>query len=416
MSLLRGTSGRVRVCCDGRVLTLPARGSRARDVLVALLTAAAGVLLIWQGMTGTLTSGEPPTGSPWWFLVPQAVMLAAMLGKRRAPLLALTVGVLAFGLDLAWGGSLGVLIALWDLIFTAVLLGSEGFATWLRRGTLALTTLVAAVVLVASGDIRQVVTSVLVVGGAIYTPVWWGTDVRREATLAALQAEHARLERDHVLREERTRMARDLHDAIAGDLSAIALQAEAGVTGPADRPDDAERLRSSMQAVRASSVHALREMTSMIDLLRRGAPPDERTSPARLAELPGLVDRARSGGLAVTLHLPDSLPPLPVAVEHAAFRIVQESLTNAGRHGRGGRAEVRLEAATDGLDISVVNELPEAQEGAGRTAAPGASAGTGVGLAAMRERAEALRGWLEAGWVDQSRARWRVRAHLPGAS
>ena len=133
-------------------------------------------------------------------------------------------------------------------------------------------------------------------------------------------------------------------------------------------------------------------------LVLRGRP-DPVTAPAGLARLDALVAAARSTGQEVVV-LGAAPSPLPAATDQAAFRIVQESLTNAARHAPGAAVEVTV-GGRDGVEVVVTNPL-------GRTAAPPPS--TAIGLLTMRERAEALGGTLVAG---PSEGRWVVRASLP---
>jgi signal transduction histidine kinase len=193
-------------------------------------------------------------------------------------------------------------------------------------------------------------------------------------------------------------MARDLHDVVAGQLSAIAIQSEAALTLPDADPETRRRL---LVAVREGSVSALTEMRAMIGLLRADDPAEPRTAPAGLAGLPGLLDTGRASGLRIDLD--DRRPTrstLPAAVDLTAFRIVQESLTNAAKHAPGCAVSLRLGRGSGALTIEVANPLgPD-----------GAGAGTGTGLLGLSERADAVGGTVRAG-VDGDR--WTVRAELP---
>ena len=187
---------------------------------------------------------------------------------------------------------------------------------------------------------------------AIYgTPLWWASDVRQRTELAELERERAdlaqavaadairiaELDRESAVREERARMARDLHDVVAGHLSAVAIHTEATLAST-----DTSRDRDTLRTVRAGALEALAEMRSMILVLR--GRPDPVTAPAGLARLDALVAAARSAGQeVVVVGAPPS--PLPAATDQAAFRIVQESLTNAARHAPGTPVEVAVERA-----------------------------------------------------------------------
>ena len=201
-------------------------------------------------------------------------------------------------------------------------------------------------------------------------------------------------------------MARDLHDVVAGQLSAIAIQSEAALTLPDADPATQRRL---LEAVRTGSVSALDEMRAMIGLLRAGdaidAGPDAdaRTAPTGLDELGALLDAGRASGLSIDVD--DRRPPadpLPAAVDLTAYRIVQESLTNAAKHAPGSTVSLRLGRADGTLTVELANAVGSAR-------GPDAG-GTGTGLLGLRERAAAVGGTVRAG---ADRGTWTVRADLP---
>ncbi|WP_244298591.1 sensor histidine kinase [Micromonospora cremea] len=174
---------------------------------------------------------------------------------------------------------------------------------------------------------------------------------------------------------------------------------------------DRGQVESALRVIRESSVQGLAEMRQMIELLREpgaggarapagdgGALPEAAT--ARLAEADRLVERIRAAGLAVRVRTDGTPGPLPVGVDLAAYRIVQESLTNALKHGAG---EAELTIAYRPTEVVLTVENPVRQGGAGLT-------GAGAGLIGMRERATLLAGRFSAGQHD---GRWQVRAALP---
>lgn len=398
------------------------RGSeRGRVVSDAVSTFLVGVLLLAVGLVGTLGGGRAPLVADvdrWVFLLTLVAICAVMLGKARRPLLCLGAGLAVFGVDVALGGSVGVTIALLDLIYSAALRVSARALRRLGVGVVVCVVGGAAATFVATGDLRDTANIALLLFALLGTPLWWGRSVRQQAELAALASARARdlarigeLREQEVVHAERTRMAGDIHDALASHLSAIAIHAEAALAVP--RPDaeepPARRDREALSAIRTSSVAALREMRSMIDLLRTGDEP--RTSPARLDELDGLVAGFRGEGMAVRLTAPER-PTLPAAVDQAAYRIVQEALANALRHGGGGPVEVTLDLDAGALRIEVANDVaarPVATSGTSCGTVP-SEGSSGVGLLTMRERAEALGGTFHAGPDGD---RWRVRAAIP---
>lgn len=394
-----------------RTLRERVRGTeRARVVSDAATTVVAGLALLAVGLVGLWGGGPSLATNRWWFVLTLVAMGAVMLGKARSPLLSLGAGVLVFGADAVLGGSMGVMIGLLDLIYSAALRVS---GSALRRLSVAVVVSVtggAAAAFVTTGDLRATANIALLAFAVLGTPLWWGRSVRQQTELAALASARARdlarigeLREQEVVHAERTRMAGDLHDALASHLSAIAIHSEAALSSP--RPTEEERAarrdRQALTAIRSASVAALREMRAMIDLLRTGD--ESRTSPARLAELDALAAGFRGQGMELTVSAPAALPELPAAVDQAAYRIVQESLANALKHGRSGPVDVTVALTDAAVRLEVANAVDD-------DALPPPSAGTGVGLLTMRERAAALGGSFDAGPAD---GRWLVRATIP---
>ena len=383
------------------------RGSeRARDVSDAVLTLLAGLVLVAAGLVG-LWDGDPD-GSPWTHALPLAAGCAVMLGKRRRPVAALLAGCALFALDVALGGSVGMLLVLFDLVYSAALYAGPVAVLRLRAVSWALVLLTLVLGWTATRDLRVTVFLALQTFALLTTPLWWGLAVRGERELGDLARARADDLRDladlraaEARTEERARMARDLHDAVAGHVSAIALHAEAALARPP--VPGTGRERAALEAVRAASLSSLEEMRALILLLRADAGPV--AAAARLDRLDDLVAGARAAGLEVSLTAAP-LPPLPAAVEQAAYRVLQEALTNALKHAPGGRAEVTVEAAGGRLVLRV-----DSAAGRAGSAVPGA----GLGLLTMRERAESLGGRFAAGWADDARTRWSVAAELPAA-
>ncbi|MDR5699179.1 sensor histidine kinase [Agromyces aerolatus] len=376
-----------------------ARAYRAHpDAFAALGTAVAGVGLTLLGISGLwIDAPWVQAIDPLWHLLPILLGSAAMLVKRRLPFTALAVGSALFLADGVLGGSLGMLLVFFDLLYSAVLYGAPRRV----RVLLAVIVLVVAAALIApmlaGNDLRNSVFFALQAFVLLGTPYWWGMSVRRSRELAAVSEARARdaerliaLERDEAVREERERMARDLHDVIAGNLSAIAINAEAALAA-----ESGERDRAALRAVRAASVAGLDEMRSMIVVLRTGD--DPLVAPPRLAELPELV----AGADGVRASLVGHVPVVPTAVDQALARVVGESLTNAARHTPGSEVEIRFDDASDAVEVTVTSTGGRRQAG---------SRGTGHGIDLMRERAERLGGVLEAGPAGDG---WLVRARVP---
>ncbi len=293
-------------------------------------------------------------------------------------------------------------------ILFALLLAIYGLAvrspvrhTVVSMAVLSAASVVAIAIGVLAGDRSW--TEFLTVAAWLVVPAGLGTvlKIRRDAA-ADVRAEQAR----RAVSEERLQLAQEVHDVVGHGLAVIAMQA-----GVALRVLDREpaRVREALEAIRATSKEALDGLRAELDALRtesalREAP---RHPVPGLADLSGLAERIRSSGLPVTMDLgrgdaaPDGVPP---AVDHAAYRIVQESLTNVLRHG-GPDATARLRIHRDGttLHIEVLDT------GRGGVAAPG-----GHGIEGMRERARALGGAVEAG--PRPAGGFAVTARLPATT
>ncbi|MEU6859816.1 sensor histidine kinase [Glycomyces sp. NPDC046736] len=203
--------------------------------------------------------------------------------------------------------------------------------------------------------------------------------------------------------EERLRIARELHDAVGHHLSLINVQTAAALRKL--KRDPAFRTEDTLQVIADTSQLSLRELRAMVGVLRE-ADEDAPTGPGpTLDQLPSLVDAARASGLDVELRV-DGRAELPVAVDAAAYRVVQESLTNALRHAQATHVLVKVVTGTSTLAVSI------ADDGVGD--AKGGNA-AGNGLTGMRERAESLGGTFEAGPLDEGgfivEATWPLEVH-----
>ncbi|MGW7538483.1 sensor histidine kinase [Amycolatopsis sp. NPDC054798] len=372
--------------------------------LVALAVFTGGSLLYLADVHRLQPGGDP---YPLWvrFAELGAICLASFL-RRKVPwgLLAAT-GVV--GVDIVLGLSLPIAIAYTDFLYSAMMHGSRRTSRVLV-GITATAVLAVVIVFLAVAGWRAAAIGAFSLLSFLLVPVWWGANVRQQTDLAATERANAEqlatiaaLDQRAAVAAERARMARDLHDVVAGHLSAIAIQSEAALS----MADDPKTAQTVLVAVRENSVRALEEMRAMIGLLRSESAvssEDEVTAPARLAELTRLVDSARAAGMTVTVDSTvDEELALPTAVDLTAYRIAQEALTNAVKHAPGGRVTVRLRVADGTLTVEIDNEL---------LGAPARSDSGGHGLLSMRERAHAVGGTLRAG---PSGPQWLVRAELP---
>ncbi|MFJ3173080.1 sensor histidine kinase [Streptomyces roseus] len=191
------------------------------------------------------------------------------------------------------------------------------------------------------------------------------------------------------LLEERSRIARELHDVVAHHMSVISIQAQ---VAPHLVENPSEELRENLAGIRENALEALTELRRVLGVLR-SEQPDDPANPHHpqptLAELEGLVDNVRGAGLAVTTEIAGIRRPLTPGVELTAYRIVQEALSNCLRHAPGSRVEVGIAYGPRELHLCIANSAPT------RPAPP--SHGAGHGLLGMRERAGMLGGELAAG-------------------
>jgi signal transduction histidine kinase len=220
---------------------------------------------------------------------------------------------------------------------------------------------------------------------------------------AYVESIRARAEQDARRRvdEERLRIARELHDVVAHTMATINVQAGVAVHVLPTRPEAAA---DALQAIKAASKEGLRELRAILNVLRQADDADPTEPAPGTAQLETLVDGARRAGLQTTLSVTGTPTPLSAAVDLAAYRIVQESLTNAIRHAGPAQAAVSLRYGDDELRIDV------ADTGRGKPATA-ASEGVGHGLAGMRERAAAVGGSVETGPAPGGG--FRVAARLP---
>ena len=199
--------------------------------------------------------------------------------------------------------------------------------------------------------------------------------------------------------EERGRIARELHDVAAHDLSAIVVQA-----GAADRlvDRDPEAAKATLRAIRAQGRDTMAALRQLVGIMRDGGPDtDDRSPQPTLHRLDDLLAAARDVGTPIDVTVTGDATALPAAVDLTGYRIIQEALTNARRHAPGARVTVAVDYGPQALSIVVEN----------RTAAARPATGHGHGLIGMRERVRQVGGRLRVG--ADARHRWRVEARLP---
>jgi signal transduction histidine kinase len=217
------------------------------------------------------------------------------------------------------------------------------------------------------------------------------------------RADEAERTRDEAARrramEERLRIARELHDSLTHSISVIQVQAGVAVHLARKRGED---VPPALLAIQEAGTDAVRELRATLGVLRS----EEDGDGSGLGQLDSLVARARAAGLPVTVTVTGAERSLPPGVDQAAYRIVQEALTNVSRHTDAASASVHLHYTPETFSIQIDDDGkgPEISTG---TRPPG----PGLGLVGMRERVSALGGRLQAGPQDDGG--FQVRAELP---
>ncbi|WP_432085568.1 sensor histidine kinase [Streptomyces sp. bgisy095] len=368
-------------------------------------------LLLWS--FGLYTTGDRLFDQRWAALVPLAVMASAETVRRRMPQTAIVAGTLAIVGDQFTNGNLVTVLMFTDVVYAAVVYGNPATARRVPYTTGLVTVAVTVGFLVWWQNAIALLVGVLT-GMISFMPAMTGAVVRnhREAADAArLRAEQtallAEMDRTQAVVAERARMARELHDMVANHLSAIAIHSTAALS-----LDDPGTTRQALTVIRENSVAGLSEMRRLIGILRDGSGDAEPAAAPTLAGLDALVDQARANarpsGLVLVLEdVREDTVGLSAPVELAAYRIVQESLTNALKHAAPGEVRVVLAREPGALTVEVTSPFGER---------PGPTApGSGAGLVGMRERTALLGGVFGAGPVTDGGGRrlWRVRAELP---
>lgn len=373
----------------------------------AAIAAALALVTVWMVARGTAIPGEgadlpapplapaPEPGPTWLRGLLTLVMTVPLAGRRKWPLACLTVqfaGMLAYPDTV----NAAMLVA---LVIGAYSLAVHGRSVPLSIGTLAVLATVTALVKEDtwpelpgwSGAFAILLTIGLV-----------GTAIRAARSRASAFVQRAQaLEREQhaatqlAVAQERGRIARELHDVVSHHVSVMTIQAGAAGTV---LDTDPEAARGALSAIEASGRETMAELRHLLGAL---APSDEGLLEPQpgLDQLDTLVENVRRTGVPVTVRVEPV--DLPRGVDLAAYRVVQEAMTNALRHAPGAAIEVTI-AGGDSLDIEVRNAAP--------AAAP-AAAGSGTGLLGLAERLRLYGGTLEAG--QRAGGGFRVSARIP---
>jgi signal transduction histidine kinase len=352
-------------------------------------------VLLVAGIAESSASGMHSLQAAAALYFPAGVAVAM---RRRWPLVAagaLSAATLASGLVGGIKGGFTLWVA-WAVVFYGLGLRMSADR---RRWAIVLVVLVSVAFLPsANGKLENFLAAS---GVSILIPYLAGLLRQRQLHAHAMQTATERLERERqdavrrAAREERARLARELHDIVSHTVGTIAVQAEAG-DALIDR--DPASARASMQAIQHSARAAMVELRRLLALLRADDPNALRSPQPGLGELPGLVERMASAGLQVAVAVSGAPRPLPHAIDLSAYRVLQEALTNALVHSGAHEASVQIGFTGDKLELKVSDP--------GR----GTPAAFGSGLTGMRERVLLLGGEFEAGPASPG---WRLRVWLP---
>lgn len=377
---------------------------RLLDAALAAVVGAGGLLYL---LIGRGPDGEAPSGAD---AVAAGAAVLLLLARRRAPLpvLALTVlGETVFTV-LASRPSPVLAVTAFIAVYTV--------ARTVRRRTAVIAaalTATALYVVVAypmdaasdpeGGAVFAWVGTFAAVGGTVRTWRDYTAAMEERAQRAEASKE---VEARRRVAEERLRIARELHDVVAHHIALITIQA--GVAGHflRDRPDRAE---VALGHIREGGRTVLDELGSLLHVLRQSGDETDEAQPTEpvpgLSRLGRLIESLAAAGLSVRHRQTGRPRPLPTAVDLAAYRVIQEALTNAHKHGADAVTDLLVDYRTDALHIEISNPV--------RTGPVPDAQGTGHGLTGMRERAHAVGGSFHAGAGADGRFRLDVRLPLP---
>jgi signal transduction histidine kinase len=373
------------------------------DVLIAAAALAGSLMLLRHGGIGPTQPGSRELDLVGVVLA--ACSTVPLAAWRRSPL-GVFVGTAAAGVLLAGLGYridllLGPAVALYLLAASR-----QPQTPWTSRSTVTVVGLLLAYLAAAAAAQGTVPASELVHTGLAWAVAWFAgerTRLRREQ-LAELNERAARAEREAererllAAATERARIARDLHDSAGHAISVIAVRAGAARLRHREDPD---RSLAALAAIEQLARQTAAEIDQLVGTLREGASANgDLAAPPGLASLDTLIAHHQAAGLEVTVDTSGAPRPLGAAADQGAYRILQEALTNATRHGAGS-ARIELAFGDAAVELRVINPVPADRS-------PGS--GGGHGLVGMRERATLLGGDLDA---ERANGTFRVRAQIP---
>ncbi len=393
-------------------MPVPTLSPAAVDRLIVLALIAGGLLWAWPGYFPAVERFPRVDWLNYLGPFAFAILVPLPLLVRR------TWPILAFGGAIASLAASGLVSREVGTPAIAIFLGAYSVGRYTpRRGLSVGAMLIAGGLGLASSLGSEGLSTWLLFMFSFLFGMWLTGDTARTRELRAEHLEEraarheaeARTAAARAADAERSRIARELHDVIAHNVSVIVVQAAAAGRIIDDDPGQA---KASLATIEATGREALSEMRRLLGVLRAGEPSPSGPQPS-LERLPALVAEMRASGLPVELAVEGDPRDLPPGVDLSAYRVIQEALTNALRHAGRTSTRVVVRYGRDAIDVEVVDEgrADGRMAGPARDVAGGGIAATGHGLAGMRERVALVRGELEAG--PRPEGGFRVRARLP---
>ncbi|MDX6741380.1 sensor histidine kinase [Actinocorallia sp. A-T 12471] len=383
-------------------MSVPSLLVRARRLAGSPWADAALALVLAAAQTAPLLFRSDVSGQPWhwWGYVVAIGASLPVAARRRAPVTVLVVCI-----------TVGSLYDLVDVVapqplWYGVLVALYGVASLCSAKTrLTIFTLVCGIGLLTVGSADTAARGIVMYAAAY---ALGRAAAGRRAQAEALEERAARLERDRrvdaerAAERERARIARDMHDVLAHSISLMVVQAEAGAAVVERAP---ARAADAFEAIAGTGRDALDQLRRMLSVLKDAD--GTRAPQPTVADVPALAAQVNGAGLAAVCVVEGEPRALPADCGVAAYRIVQEALTNAVKHSGAASAEVRLHWHADGLDLRITDD--------GRGAAHALPSG-GHGLIGVRERAAACGGTAKAGPRSDGLPGFEVSARLPVAA
>jgi signal transduction histidine kinase len=352
------------------------------DGLIAALVAGFGIFIL------AVDGGQPPDRVLTWFTYAWSIVMAVPLVLRRRATTRATAAVLILAAIYQLAESPADLEATQWLPLMFALYAVSAYAD--RRRDLLLAFLAYEILIGVNADAAPLSGQSIGNTTSAIAAIAIGAAMRGRRERAALAEQRRAEEAQRMVVDERMRIARELHDVIAHSIATINVQAGMASHVFDSQPEEA---RAALREIRQVSKDALRELRATLGVLRSAGEADSRAPSPHLDQLDDLLARARSAGVGVTLSVIGAHRDLPAAVDLAAYRVVQEALTNVVRHaGRDAQATIAIAYDPDRVEVRITDSGPPfGQSG------PNGTSGSKLGLIGMRERVEGLGGELRTG-------------------